>query len=327
MKMKRLAVIVALGVACSLTVCRSATGAVPVFVLEWQAGYVGGMGMPGWSGPHGIAWSPDGVVYVTDTNLDQVNVFSPTGVPVGSWGTSGSGNGELLAPDWVAVGPNRNVYVVDGGEGDAPRVQEFTPGGTFVRGWSVGGHPDDVMWTWGMAIGPDGTIFITDEWHYQVLAFDRTGAFLRQWGTRGTGPGQFLAAHGIAVSPSGVVYVSDPLAHRISAFASDGGFLFSWGSAGSGDGQFGDVEGLCTDLAGRVYACDRGNNLVQVFSSEGEFIGKWSTYDLDVPYQAAVNGNTMVFVLFTAGGTVGRYDYLATPAARPSWGRVKSLYR
>ena len=44
--------------------------------------------------------------------------------------------------------------------------------------------------------------------HY-VKKFDSNGTLITAWGTKGTGPGQFLHANGIAVDSKGNVYVSD----------------------------------------------------------------------------------------------------------------------
>src|SRR4051794_33994921 len=75
-----------------------------------------------------------------------------------------------------------------------------------------------------VAVAPDGTIYVGDQFSHVVQAFAPDGTFLREWGVAGTADGQLQAIGGIAVDPSGVVYVADS-ANRIQRFAPDGGFL------------------------------------------------------------------------------------------------------
>ena len=59
-----------------------------------------------------------------------------------------------------------------------------------------------------------------------------TVPLLSAWGTKGTGPGQFLHAHGIAVDSEGNVYVSDAEKCNIQKFDSEGKFITMWGMKG-----------------------------------------------------------------------------------------------
>jgi len=61
--------------------------------------------------------------------------------------------------------------------------------------------------------------------------------YLYQWGTYGTGDGQFNLPFGVAVDASGNVYVADYYNNRIQKFASDGTYVTQWGTYGGGDGQ------------------------------------------------------------------------------------------
>ena len=72
----------------------------------------------------------------------------------------------------------------------------------------------------------------------QIQKFTPDGTFLTQWGSFGTGDGQFKQPWGVAVDSAGNVYVTDYWNHRVQKFTSSGAFLTQWGSAGTGDGQF-----------------------------------------------------------------------------------------
>jgi DNA-binding beta-propeller fold protein YncE len=63
-------------------------------------------------------------------------------------------------------------------------------------------------------------------------------SYLTQWGSFGTGNGQFNVPFGVAVDSFGNVYVADADNSRIQKFTSGGTYLTQWGSFGTGNGQF-----------------------------------------------------------------------------------------
>jgi DNA-binding beta-propeller fold protein YncE len=89
--------------------------------------------------------------------------------------------------------------------------------------------------------------------------------FLLQWGSQGSGEGQFDGPAGVAVDSSGNVYVTDFNNHRIQKFTADGEFLAQWGSQGSGEGQLFFPRGVAVDTSGNVYVADPGNSRIQKF--------------------------------------------------------------
>jgi F5/8 type C domain/6-bladed beta-propeller/FG-GAP repeat/NHL repeat len=112
--------------------------------------------------------------------------------------------------------------------------------------------------------------------------------FLKKWGSRGAGDGQFFFAHSVAVDSSGYVYVGDMANHRIQKFQlakpcpvgttqieSGVCFVTKWGSRGSGNGQFELPVNVAVDSLGRVYVVDNSNNNIQVFNGNGGFIKAW----------------------------------------------------
>ena len=72
------------------------------------------------------------------------------------------------------------------------------------------------------AVGPEGDLYVLDGVHHRVVVYDVEGRFRFQFGTQGSGPGQFLYPLGIAVAPDGNVYVADSGNHRFQVFAPDG---------------------------------------------------------------------------------------------------------
>ncbi|MGH9920900.1 MAG: Ig-like domain repeat protein [Nitrososphaerales archaeon] len=175
------------------------------------------------------------------------------------------------------------------------------------------------------------------------VAYASTGhVFLTQFGSSGTGDGQFNQAWGVAVS-SGHVFVSD-LNERINEFTTTGTFLgwlgkctggsncdtttdtsigFSCTAAtcsgltfGSGDGQFNGPRGLAVDAAGNLYVVDEGNQRIQVFTSTGTFVRAWgSSGSMDgqfaFPFGIAVSGSD-VFVADTNNERVQEFTTAGT---------------
>lgn len=102
-----------------------------------------------------------------------------------------------------------------------------------------------------------------------------------QFGTSGSGDGQFADARGIAVDSGGNVWVADDANCRVQKFTSGGAYSAKFGAAGTGNGQFGSGDGpwdVAVDSADNLYVTDRGNSRIQVFSSAGSFVRKWGLF-------------------------------------------------
>ena len=61
-------------------------------------------------------------------------------------------------------------------------------------------------------------VYVTESRNHRVSMFTSEGQFLRSFGTKGDGPGQFYYPYGIAVDRDGLVYVSDCFNDRIQIF-------------------------------------------------------------------------------------------------------------
>lgn len=62
----------------------------------------------------------------------------------------------------------------------------------------------------------------------RILKFTADGKFIKQWGTRGDGPGQFAAAHSIKIDSQDRLYVADRENQRIEIFDTEGNLLDEW---------------------------------------------------------------------------------------------------
>jgi uncharacterized protein (TIGR03663 family) len=160
----------------------------------------------------------------------------------------------------------------------------------------VGTEPGQFNHPRGVALGPEGKVYVVDSDNHRVQVFDAEGAFLRTWGSQcnlaegygcadpdGDGPlaygdGQFQEPWGIAVAADGRVYVADTWNHRIQVFAADGTFLAKWGSYGQTDDAVTHLYGprdVAVDATGRVLVTDTGNKRVLVYDAEGNLLHHW----------------------------------------------------
>jgi DNA-binding beta-propeller fold protein YncE len=128
----------------------------------------------------------------------------------------------------------------------------------------------------GLAAADDRVIYACDARNDAMHKLDSDGNLLLQWGSRGSGIGQFIRPNDAAVAPSGDVYVADWGNNRIQKFDSEGGFLLAWGFAGEDDGQFQAPSGVAVDLDGKVYVVDALTSRIQVFDQGGQFLTKFA---------------------------------------------------
>src|SRR5258705_58371 len=77
----------------------------------------------------------------------------------------------------------------------------------------------------GVSWDSNGNIYITDGYiNSRVAKYDKNGDWVKQWGTKGTGPGQFNLPHAIAIDRNNNIYVGDRTNRRIQVFDTDGKF-------------------------------------------------------------------------------------------------------
>ena len=87
------------------------------------------------SKPTNVAVDQEGLVYVTDTWNNRVEIFDPDGKFIRTWGKAGDGPGYFARPKGIAIDGDGHVWVADGMQ---DRVQVFSPEGQLLI-W-MGGH-------------------------------------------------------------------------------------------------------------------------------------------------------------------------------------------
>lgn len=198
----------------------------------------------------GVAVNSKGHVFVfTRSNSAGGPAYAPTAAQLLEFGPKGEFVGEigkgLYAWSFahsVRIDRNDNIWAIDKG---SDMIVKFNPAGRVV--WVFGRRkesaddetkpwehvdpplapidglfrqPTDVAWD------SEGNTYISDGYiNSRVAKFDKNGTWVKSWGTKGNGPGQFNLPHAIAVDRNNNVYVGDRSNRRVQVFDTDGKFL------------------------------------------------------------------------------------------------------
>ena len=185
----------------------------------------------------GVAVDGDDRVYVFNRSDHNVIVFDRDGDMITAW------DRKFIEPHAATVDREGNLYLVDR---DTHVVEKFTLEGELLMTLGNRDQPSDTGGTelgqlvnkaagpnnkpTGVAIAPDGTIFVSDGYqNCRVHKYDAEGNLLMSWGVPGkVEPGHFHLPHGIGVDNRGRVLVCDRENHRIQLFSQDGEYLDTW---------------------------------------------------------------------------------------------------
>jgi DNA-binding beta-propeller fold protein YncE len=168
---------------------------------------------------------------VENTHLHQILVLNAEGKVVEDWS---QWNDLIVLPHNILISPydkDRHVWVIDR---EGHQILKFTNDGKKLV-MTLGerkvpgtdhGHFDLPA---GMAFLPDGSFYVADGYrNTRVIKFDKDGKFLLEWGSKGTGPGQFNLVHSVAVDSAKRVYVADRSNNRVQIFDESGKYLDQW---------------------------------------------------------------------------------------------------
>ena len=222
----------------------------------------------GWAKlPAGVSWggvisvdpARNGDIWVFHRSDPTILRFDPSGKVVKSFGA-----GMFVQAHGMTVDREGNVWATDAQakDGKGQQVFKFSPEGKVLltlgkagvagEGNDVFSGPADVV------VAGNGDIFVADG-HVagtaigRIVKFSKSGTFIKAWGKRGNGPGEFDTAHAMAMDSRGRIFVADRGNNRIQIFDQDGRFLDQWK-------QFGRPSGVFIDQRDTIYVADSQSN-------------------------------------------------------------------
>jgi len=248
---------------------------------------------PGWTFEEtpGVAVDKQEHVFVFHRGPHSIIEFDKDGKMVRTWG-----DGVFVRPHGLKFDREGNLWAADD-QGhvvvkmDASGRVRMVLGRKYTKGETddLFNRPTD------MAFGLNGEVYITDGYgNSRVVQYTRDGKFVRTWGKKGTGEGEFNLPHGIAVDKRGRVYVGDRENRRMQVFDTDGKFLTQWKHVGSPWGVVitdDDKLLLCDGYNNRIVKTDLSGKVLGVAGGPGKLPGL-----LDFAHHLAVGTSGSVYV-------------------------------
>ena len=222
-----------------------------------------------WGSTASITTAPDGQLWVVDrcgvsgaggttcgganASVDPIFEFDPSGKLLKSFGA-----GMFVSPHKLSVDKQGNLWLADNG---GNQVFKLNPDGkvlmTLGKKGVAGPDLDEFDAPTDVAIAPNGDIFVGDghtgggtaTGNARIMKFDKDGKFIKTWGRKGVGAGEFDVVHTLAFDSRGRLFVGDRQNNRIQIFDQDGRFIAQWF-------QFGRPSGMYIDKNDVIYVAD-----------------------------------------------------------------------
>ena len=185
---------------------------------------------------------------------------------------------DIAAQIWeYGVGPSAEEVVADPYEGKGAMISA-----DIILG-AAGAEPGQFQRPRGLAVAPDGTLFIADTDNHRIQHLDQDGNTLHVWGSfadisTGEAPGgTFYEPWGITIGLDGSVYVADTWNHRIQKFTPEGEFVNMWGFFGQAESPYAlwGPRDITVDNDGNILVTDTGNKRIVIFDADGNSISEF----------------------------------------------------
>jgi len=210
--------------------------------------------VPGWAPAPAGAASWGQVPGLTIDAAGRIIVFRREEPPIVELDSDGRvlktwGGNTFAWPHGMRADRDGFLWITDGRarDGRGQQVFKYRRDGTLVmtlgRAGISGDGPDVFNGPCDVAVAENGDIFVADgHWNARIVKFSQDGRFIKAWGRKGSGPGEFDVPYTLVIDKRGRVLVGDRTNQRIQLFDQDGRLLDQWTHLGSPRGMFIDPD-------------------------------------------------------------------------------------
>jgi DNA-binding beta-propeller fold protein YncE len=189
----------------------------------------------------GMAIDAAGRVFAFHRNQPPiVEIDAASGKVLKMWG-----EGMFAWPHGIRVDRNGFLWITDAQarRGLGHQVFKYTRDGQLLMTLGTKGvageGPDTFNGPTDVAVAPNGDVFVADgHVNSRIVKFSPDGRFIKAWGRKGTGPGEFDLPHTMYFDSRGRLLVGDRSNRRIQIFDQEGTFIDQWTQFGSPSGIF-----------------------------------------------------------------------------------------
>ena len=199
----------------------------------------------------------------------------------------------------------------------------------------------------GVAVAPNGTIFVSDCNNHKIHVFDAERKYVKFFGQQGAEQGQIQNPRRIAITTDGLLYVShshgvdvltfngesmrrighgtlcipwdvtvhqgevfvaDNGNHRVAVFSQNGELIRTMGSKGTGQRQFNNPTGVAISPDGELYVSECTNGRVQVLTLQGEYIREFGKGQLSGQHKLLFSRDKHVLVADQSNNRVAVFN-------------------
>jgi sugar lactone lactonase YvrE len=209
-----------------------------------------------WDAVPGVVLDQKGHIWISTRFKPQVQEYDANGRFLRGWGDE-----IIKTMHYLRFDNEGNIWVADCGR---HVMRKFTQSGKLLMTLGTLDEPGEdekhLNAPTDIAITPTGEMFVSDGYgNTRIVHFDPKGRFIKAWGSRGVGPGQFTLPHSIAIDSAGRLYVADRSNVRVQIFDQNGKFLDQWRNIVL-------PWGLCVTEKDEIWVC--GSSPMQLLKSD-----------------------------------------------------------
>ncbi|MEZ5400729.1 MAG: peptidyl-alpha-hydroxyglycine alpha-amidating lyase family protein [Bryobacteraceae bacterium] len=243
----------------------------------------------------GVAVDKDDHVWVFNRGPHPVMEFDKYGRFVQAWKDV-----PVISSHGIEIDPFGNPWLVDV---KGHSVAQYTRAGRLrMIIANAGRTPGDNTTQYafnqptGLVFAPNGDFYVSDGYgNSRVIQYSKDGVFIRQWGEKGKGDGQFDLVHDVVLDSKGRVYVADRTNERVQVFDAQGKFIAKWTGVGAPWGL------AYSPKDDSIYMADGVNNRVVKLDLDGHVLGVLSGFGkapgkLDFAHHIAVDSDGSIYV-------------------------------